>query len=175
MFINNKAKFYTLITSIFIHYSYRHIVMNLIFAVFIMYELEFCWKWSILVGLVAGFAANCLAVVTTSGLILGFSGVLCGYLGIILAAIIQHCSYLRATQYNQCYFVTFMIVIMLFFIVGLSSAGVIHLFGVLFGVLFGLALYPVMPECQPNPNVDKLFKIFSVAFLVIVVIVAFTA
>ena len=174
-FINNKAKFYTLITAMFIHYSYRHIVMNLIFAIFIMYELEYCWKWSILVGLAAGFAANCLAVVTMNGLLLGFSGALCGYIGIILAAIIQHCSYLKAMHYNQCYMVTTMIIVMLFFIVGLAPAGIVHLFGVLFGLLFGLALYPVMPECLPNPNVDKLFKIFSVAFLVIALILAFTA
>lgn len=145
VFIKDKAKFYTLITSMFVHYSYRHIVMNMIFAFFIMYELEYCWKWGILVGLVAGFAANCLAVVTMNGLVLGFSGVLCAYLGIILAAIIQHCSFLRQTQYNNCYFATFIILLMMFFIIGLSSSGLIHLFGVLFGVLFGLALYPVMP------------------------------
>jgi membrane associated rhomboid family serine protease len=38
-FVGNKAKFYTLITAMFVHYSYRHIIMNVIFAIFIMYEL----------------------------------------------------------------------------------------------------------------------------------------
>ena len=174
-FINNKAKFYTLITSIFIHYSYRHIIFNMVFGIFIMYELEYCWKWSILVGLVAGIAANCLAVVTMSGLVLGFSGVLCAYVGIMIAAIIQHCSYLKDNYYVQCCMICLMIGLMMIFIVGLAPAGIVHLFGILFGLLFGLALYPVMPQCQPNPNVDKLFKIFAVAFLVIAVILAFTA
>jgi hypothetical protein len=41
-----------------------------------------------------------LAVVTVNGLVLGFSGVLCAYVGIMLAAIIQHCSYLKANYYN---------------------------------------------------------------------------
>ena len=36
-FKNNKGKFYTLITAMFLHYSYTHIVLNMIFAIFVMY------------------------------------------------------------------------------------------------------------------------------------------
>jgi hypothetical protein len=110
-----------------------------------------------------------------SGLVLGFSGVLCSCVGIILAALILHCSYLRAMYSTQFYMVFLMVILILFFIIGLAPAGVIHLFGILFGLLFGLALYPTMPEAQVNANVEKLFKIFSVAFLALAILLAFTA
>ena len=174
-FKNNKAKFYTLVTAMFIHYSYRHIMMNMLFAVFILYELEYCWKWSIPLALLAGFAANCLAVVTMNGMVLGFSGVLTAAIGIIIAALILHCSYLRAVYSTQFCMVCVMMVLMLVFILALAPAGVIHLFGILFGILFGLAFYPTMQEAQVNPNVEKLFKIFSVSFLALAVLLAFTA
>lgn len=36
---SNKTYFYQLLTSMFLHNSYRHLVTNLIFAVFVIYEL----------------------------------------------------------------------------------------------------------------------------------------
>jgi len=144
-FQQNKAKFYTLFTAMFIHYSYSHIVVNTVFGIFIMYELEYCWKWSILAALVAGIAANCLAVVTMNGLVLGFSGVICACVGIIIAALILHCSYLRAMYSGAFYCVFCFMILLLILVIGISPAGVVHLFGILFGLLFGLALYPVIP------------------------------
>jgi hypothetical protein len=110
-----------------------------------------------------------------NGLVLGFSGVISACVGIIIAALILHCSYLRAMYSGALYCVFCLMIMLLFMMIGISPAGVVHLFGILFGLLFGLALYPVMPEAQPNPNVEKLFKIFSVSFLVLAVILAFTA
>ena len=35
-FVKNKAKFYTLVTAMFVHYSYRHIIVNMIFGVLLL-------------------------------------------------------------------------------------------------------------------------------------------
>jgi membrane associated rhomboid family serine protease len=129
----------------FMHYSYRHIVMNVIFGIFIMYELEYCWRWSIIVSLLAGFAAHCIAMATMSGQLLGLSGALCGCLGIQFAALLLHCNYLRQVYGPQFYLIFVMSVMVLFMIIGFSQAGLIHFFGLCFGLLFGLALYPRMP------------------------------
>lgn len=124
--------------------------MNVIFGIFVMYELEYCWGWSILVALVGGFAANCLAIVTMSGRVLGFSGVLCACVGIQIAALILHCNYLRQVYSSQFYIIFMMTVFMLLLIVGFSPSGLIHFYGISFGLLFGLALYPRMPEASVN-------------------------
>jgi membrane associated rhomboid family serine protease len=63
------------------------------------------------------------------------------------------------------YMMFFFLVIMVIMIIGFSKSALVHLYGLLFGILFGLALYPRMPEVAINENIDKLFKIFSVAFL----------
>lgn len=148
-----------------LHYSYRHLVGNLIFAFFILYEIESCWRWGIVAGVVAGFAANSLAIATMEGLIMGFSGVLCACVGVELAALLLHCNYLRGNYGNQFYMMFFFLIIMIVMIVGFSDAALIHFYGLFYGLLFGLTLYPRMPEVNINANVDKLFKIFSVGFL----------
>lgn len=61
---NDKKYLYQVITSLFLHSSYLHLVGNIIFAVYIMYELEYCWKPAILWGLLGGVAAQCLAIVS---------------------------------------------------------------------------------------------------------------
>lgn len=92
---HNKKYIYQVLTSLFMHSSYLHLVGNIVFAVYIMYELEYCWKPSILWGLLGGVAAQCLAIVSLEGRFLGFSGVLCCYFGIFLGTIFVHCSYLQ--------------------------------------------------------------------------------
>ena len=159
----------------FMHYSYRHIVMNVLFGIFIMYELEHCWIWSIVLALVAVFAANCMAVVSMEGHAMGFSGVLTACIGIQLASLLVHCSYLRQTFGSTFYIIFFMTIITLFMIIGLSNAGLIHFFGLAFGLLFGLAIYPRMPEASINSNLDKIFKVLSVAFLALAVLFAMIA
>lgn len=79
---SNRGYYYQTVSAMFLHYSYIHIVGNVVFAIFIMYEIESCWRWGILTSLVAGFAANSLAIATMEGILMGFSGVLCACVGI---------------------------------------------------------------------------------------------
>lgn len=59
----------------------------------------------------------------------------------------------------------FFLILMIFMIIGITNAALVHLYGLLYGLLFGLTFYPRMPEVTINENVDKLFKIFSALFL----------
>lgn len=77
----------------FVHKNYLHILGNMIFAAFVMYEMENSWLWSIPLGLVSGFAANCLAVLTLEGTLEGFSAVLTSYVGMVVILIITHLDY----------------------------------------------------------------------------------
>jgi membrane associated rhomboid family serine protease len=149
----------------FMHYSYKHIITNVIFSFFIMYELESCWRLGIIVSLVAGFAANSLAIATSEGIMMGFSGVLCACVGVSLAGLLLHCSYLRSTYGNQFYMIFFFCIIMIIMVVGISSSALIHFFGLFFGLLFGVTFYPRMEDANINANIDKLFKVFSAGFL----------
>ena len=95
--------------------------------------------------LAAGFAANCLAVATMNGRVLGFSGVLCACVGIQFAALLIHCDYIKAMFEGKFYIIFFMFFLTLLMIVGFSQAALIHFFGLCYGLLFGLAFYPRMP------------------------------
>lgn len=55
-------------------------------------------------------------------------------------------------------------------ILGSSAAALVHFYGLFFGMIFGLTLYPRMEEVSINANIDKLFKIFSIGFLGIAVL-----
>lgn len=101
---------------------------------------------------------------------MGFSGVLCAAVGIQLASLLLHCSYLKNTYGTQFYMMFFFLILLLFMIIGFTKAALIHLYGLLFGMLFGLTLYPRMPEVAVNANIDKLFKIFSIGFLALAVL-----
>jgi hypothetical protein len=140
-----------------------------------MYEIESCWRWGILVSLVAGFAANSLAIATMDGILEGFSGVLCACVGVGLAALLLHCSYLQATYGRQFYMIFFFCIIVGIMILGSSSAALVHFFALFFGLLFGLALYPRREEVSINANIDKLFKIFSAGFLGLAVLLGLVA
>lgn len=90
----NPVYIYQAFTAMFMHDNYLHIMGNTIFSLFVMYEMESSWKWSIPLGILAGFVANCLAVITLEGRILGFSGVLCSYVGMIVILLLTHISYI---------------------------------------------------------------------------------
>lgn len=169
---SNRFYIYQTLSSMLLHYSYRHIVSNVIFAFFIMYEIESCWRWGILTGVVAGFAANCMAIATMSGIVMGFSGVLCGCVGIELAALILHCNYLKTTYGTQFYMMFFFCIIMVLMVLGISNTALVHFFALFFGLIFGLTLYPRMEVVNINENVDKLFKIFSAGFLGLAILLA---
>jgi len=145
-------------------------VGNIIFAFFILYEIEVCWRWGIVASLVAGFAANSLAIASMEGIVMGFSGVLCAAVGIQLAALMLHCSYLKTTYGTQFYMIFFFLIITVLMVIGFSKTALIHLFGLLFGILFGLSLYPRMPEVAINANIEKVLIIFSIAFLALAVL-----
>jgi membrane associated rhomboid family serine protease len=162
---SDKLYYYETLSAMFLHYSYKHIISNVIFAFFIMYEIESCWKWGIPVSLVAGFAANSLAIATMEGILMGFSGVLCACVGVELAALILHCSYLRTTYGTQFYMMFFFCVMMIIMVMGVSTSALVHFYGLFFGLIFGLTLYPRMEVVNINENIDKVFKIFSAGFL----------
>lgn len=141
---SNKAYYYGTVTSLFLHFSYRQLIINVIFSLFIMYELESCWRMGIIVSLISGFAANSLAIATSEGILMGFSGVLCACVGVSLAGLLLHCSYLRNAYGNQFYMIFFFCIIMIIMVVGISTSALIHFFGLFFGLLFGVTFYPRM-------------------------------
>lgn len=129
----------------YMHTSYLHFIGNMIFALFIMYELEFCWKLGIVLGLVGGVAANCLAIISLEGRYLGFSGVLCCYFGIFLGTIFVHCNYLQEKYKCGFWMIVIMVVFLGFMLIGYAASALVHLYGLTFGILIGVALYPRMP------------------------------
>jgi membrane associated rhomboid family serine protease len=60
----NRLYMYQAVTALFMHAYYLHLLGNMVFALWVMYEMENSWRWSIPMGLICGFAANCLAVLT---------------------------------------------------------------------------------------------------------------
>jgi len=90
---SNRSYMYQTFTAMFMHTNYLHILGNTIFGLFVMYEMERSWRWSIPMGVIAGFTANCLAVLTLEGRALGFSGVLTSYVGMIVLLLVTHIHY----------------------------------------------------------------------------------
>jgi rhomboid protease GluP len=168
----NKMYFYETVTSMFLHYGFRHLVMNVIFAFFVMYEMEHCWMWSVPLALTAGFAANCVAISTLDGIHMGLSGAVCALVGIQLAALLLHCSYLRDVYGKQFYIIFFFGVLMLFMVIGFVQSALINFVGLGFGMLFGLAFYPRMPEASVNVNIDKVLKIIVIGAFAIAILLA---
>jgi hypothetical protein len=107
-----------------------------------MYELEFCWRPSILYGLLGGVAAQCLAVISLEGRYAGFSGVLCCYFGIYLGVVFSHCRHLQDRYGPNFWFMIIMIIFMAFMLIGFGQAALIHLYGFAFGVGLGVAVWP---------------------------------
>ena len=170
---HDKKYLYQIITSLFLHSSYLHLVGNTIFAVFIMYELEYCWKPSILWGLLGGVAAQCLAVISLEGRYLGFSGVLCCYFGIFLGSIFVHCSYLQERFRQNFWMVVVMVIFMAFMLVGFSASALVHLYGFTFGILLGIAVYPKVQGYELHDSLDKIFKFVAFGCIILVFVLAF--
>lgn len=142
---SNKAYMYQAFTAMFLHQNYLHILGNTLFSIFIMYEMEYSWRWSIPMGILAGFTANCLAILFLEGRLLGFSGVLTSYIGMIVALLVSHLQYFQSrSQGTFCIFIVF-IVLLAFGAIGFGSSVLIHLFGFVMGFILALAFYPKHP------------------------------
>lgn len=163
--------YYQTVTSFFIHDSYQQFIGSLVFAFFILYELEHCWRLGIILALVAGFAANSLGLAIVEGIHQGFEGVLCASAGIAIAAMLLHCSMLRAKFGNQFYFMIMLCVMLLIMVMGMAQTATIYFFGFVFGITFGLALYPRSPDANINENIDKVLKIVGIVFLGLAVLI----
>lgn len=162
---SDKLYYYQTVTSMFLHSSYKSLIGTLIFSFFILYELETCWRVGIFVAIVAAFAANSMAIATMDGILMGFSGVLCASVGIMMAGLILQCSYIRSSSGNMFYMIFFLMIMLIIMVIGMAQSALVYLFSLTFGLLFGLALYPRSENTMVNANIDKLLKIFSVGFL----------
>jgi membrane associated rhomboid family serine protease len=169
----NRMYMYQTVTAMFMHQNYLHILGNMIFALIVMYEMENSWKWSIPLGVFAGFCANCLAVLTLEGRCLGFSGVLASYTGMILLLLVTHFNYLQNRgQMCVCGFIVALIVLPFLFSSSLGST-LIHLFGLVFGVLFAAGFYPKHQESFITPTCGNIFKGIALLCAVVVIVLAF--
>lgn len=139
---SNRLYIYQAVTAMFMHASYLHLAGNTIFSLFVMHEMEYSWKLSIPLGLVAGFCANCLAIVLLEGRFLGFSGVLTSYVGMIVALYLCHCSYFQARSRGAFCMMAVMLIFLSVMVIGFGKSVLIHLFGYLFGMLLSVGFYP---------------------------------
>ena len=99
---------------------------------------------------VAAFAANNMAIATSEGLIMGFGGVVCASIGISMAALMLHCSYIRQAYGNQFYMIFFFAILLIIMVIGMATTALTYFFSLFFGLLFGFALFPRMPEANIN-------------------------
>jgi membrane associated rhomboid family serine protease len=145
----------------------------MIFAIIIMPEMEKSWRWSIPLGVLCGLCANCLAVLTMDDRLLGFSGVLTSYVGMIVLLLVSHFNYFQNRgQSSYCWIVIVMIAIPFIFPTS-SGTMLIHLFGFIFGIILAAGFYPKHQECSITPTCDKIFKIIAVIIVVTVIVLAF--
>jgi membrane associated rhomboid family serine protease len=145
MIKSNRMYMYQTATAIFMHNNYVHILGNMIFALFVMYEMENSWKWSIPMGLLAGWAANCLAVLTIEGRALGFSGVLTSYVGMIVLLLVSHLAYFEARTRGAYCWLLVMAVFLTVAAIGFGGSVLVHLYGFVFGIVLAAAFYPKHP------------------------------
>lgn len=124
------------------HSNYLHILGNTIFGLFIMYEMENSWKWSIPMGIVAGFTANCLAVLTLEGRALGFSGVLTSYIGMLVLLLVTHLNYFESRARGAYCWLLAMVVFLTIAAIGFGSSVLIHLYGFVLGIILAAGFYP---------------------------------
>ena len=135
------------------HRNYLHIAGNMIFAFFVMYEMEYSWKPSIFIGLLAGFAANCLAVLTLEGRFLGFSGVLTAYVGMVISIVLMHCSYLRDRLGPAFCMLIFMMIILTI-------------------VVIGFGFYPRLDSSDCSGSISHILKLVSIGVVGLVIALA---
>ena len=119
--------------------------------------------------------ANCFALFTLEGRLLGFSGVLASYVGMIMSIIFTHCTYLQNRfQMVFCYIV-FMMIILTFMILGFGLSFLIHLYGYLLGLLLGAGFLPNHVDSDVTGVYDKILKgagiVSSIAIITVAIIV----
>ena len=105
-----------------------------------------------------------------NGILMGFSGVLCASVGIMMAGLILQCSYIRSSSGSMFYMIFILMIMLIIMVIGMTQSALVYLFSLTFGLLFGLALYPRSENTMVNANIDKLLKIFSVGFLALSVL-----
>lgn len=169
---SNRLYIYQAFTAMFMHSNYLHIVGNTIFSFFVMYEMEYSWRPSIFLGLLAGFCANCMAILVLEGRLLGFSGVLTSYVGMIVALFLSHCSYFQNRTRGQFCWIIVMLIILSLMVIGVGQSVLIHLFGYVFGMLFGAGFYPKNIETDMKPFLQKIFMGLAIAIGALVIILA---
>ena len=170
---SNKLYFFEVVTALFLHQSYLHFIGNIMFAIFVMYELEYCWKPSLLLGLLAGLSAHFIAIIVEEGRYVGFSGVLAGYFAIYVSALIINCPYLQRVYPQQFCFTVVIAAMMSIMVIGSGKGALVHLFGYLCGMIYGAAFYPTNSESVLSPYVAHILKVVAIGLFVILGILAF--
>ena len=168
----NKLNIYQAFTALFMHKNYLHLVGNTIFSFFVMYEMEFSWKWSIALGLLAGFCGNCLAILTLEGRFVGFSGVLTSFVGMIVALFLCHCSYFQNNFRGMFCWIMVMMIFLSIMAIGFGQSLLIHLYGYIFGMLFAVGVYPKRLESDLNVGCQKIWKIIAIGLAGLVILLA---
>ena len=81
---------------------------------------------------------------------MGIGGVVCAAIGIAMAALMLHCSYIRQAYGNQFYMIFFFAILLIIMVIGMATTALVYFFSLFFGLLFGFALFPRMPEANIN-------------------------
>ena len=104
---------------------------------------------------------------------LGFSGVLASYVGMIMGLIFTHCTYLQNRFQAGFCMIVVMMVILSIMVIGLGPALLIHLYGYVIGILFGVAFLPKHMNTDLSSTCDKIMKAVTIGVCLIIIIVAF--
>lgn len=134
--------------------------------------MEYASKCSIFLGLLAGIVANCFAIFTYEGRLLGFSGVLASYVGMIMSLIFTHCTYLQNRFQGSFCMIVVMMIFLSLMVIGLGPALLIHLYGYLLGILLGVAFLPKHMETDLSPLCDKIMKAVAIGVCIAIIAVA---
>ena len=134
--------------------------------------MEYSWRWSIPLGIFAGFVANCLAVITLEGRMLGFSGVLCSYVGMIVMLLITHINYIEERYPGSMCMMVVLIAMLTLAIIGVGSTLLVHLYGYLIGMILALGFYPKLSPFWNTQPLNTGLKIASLAICVLIIILA---
>lgn len=101
---------------------------------------------------------------------LGFSGCIAAMAGMVVAAILTNCPYIRNTYPQQlCMISVFIIFLVLIVLTGDAKALIAHLFGLIFGMLVGTGFWPSSQEPLLPNWIKNTFK--SAAIIVIIVLI----
>ena len=104
---------------------------------------------------------------------LGFSGVLASYVGMIMGLIFTHCTYLQNRFQAGFCMIVVMMVILSIMVIGFGPALLIHLYGYVIGILLGVAFLPKHMNTDLSSTCDKIMKAVAIGVCLIIIIVAF--